>query len=70
MAQERRGGPAVDEGGDCGREVGALVDDPADRLGGERSGREEPGAKGGVGAGAAEDVFLGWPGWGVLDFIL
>ena len=46
VAEEGRGLPGVDLGGDGGGEVGALVDYPADCLGGRGPRGEEAGTEG------------------------
>ena len=68
VAEEGRGLPGVDLGGDGGGEVGALVDYPADCLGGRGTRGEEAGTEGGIRAGAAEDV-VDW-GFGREEFDL
>jgi hypothetical protein len=68
VAEEGRGLPGVDLGGDGRREVGALVDNPADGAG-DGWWREEAGAQGRVGTRAAEDVADGGPRRGEFNFV-
>jgi hypothetical protein len=61
--------PAVNEGGDRVREVGALVNDPANGCG-VGPGGEEAGAEGGVGASASSNILDGRSGRDEVNVIL